>query len=172
MKCRTCQAENDDSAMVCNDCGASLGQTMVKSHVAVNHVSNLGGANFLAPVLGDHEDMTLAFELPGHEFDFLIGRTDLNNGIVPMISVEKKWPQTVLKPGGSWLFSRRTARIRRDATGQLLLKVEPECSIVVLIALPGSDDFEKVVADNEVSLNIGTTLMFGYGGESVRAVIR
>jgi hypothetical protein len=130
-------------------------------------------ANYLVPVLPSGEDPSYAFELPAGHFNFMIGRTDIGNGIVPQMAVEDKWPLDFIKQRDSWLFSRKTAYVRRDeATSQMFIRVDPDCGVTVLIASPASSDFRKIIAGDEVLLEVGSTLIFGYKGHGARAVVR
>ncbi len=151
MKCAKCGTENDAGALLCESCN----EPFENLNVATGSPSANSGQVCKLVESGKVTDKE--FNLPEDDFDFSIGRTDLDEGIIPDIDL-LKYGQKVEQAGEfGYTFSRKHATLSRK-TNRLCLKSIGAAK--TMIQKKGGS-WEKLAKDQEVELNVGDRFRFG-----------
>lgn len=164
VECKACMTKNKPGAILCENCGDPLevqvgtGVAMAVSPTPVAAASGIQGRACVL-VQGGSKVADKEFELPQDDFEFLVGRNDLDQGIIPDVDLTKFAAKVTIGADVGYTVSRKQATISRRM-GRLYLKATG--SAKTLIRPAGKTDWQEVKKDEEVELAI--TARFRFGG--------
>lgn len=160
-QCKDCGTENKDGALMCENCGEVL-EVQVASgagQVAFPAVKpSPPGAGQACRLVEAGKVTDKEFELPQGDFEFLVGRPDLDQGIIPDVDLTKYGGKVTIEGEAGYTFSRKQAVISHR-TGRLYLKAIG--SAKTMHRKQGAVDWNKIGKEEEVELQVGDRIRFG-----------
>ncbi|MHA1733978.1 MAG: hypothetical protein ACTSU5_18715 [Promethearchaeota archaeon] len=181
--CPDCGGENDDGAVLCVHCGAIL-QAVTSSAGSTGGTGSSGGTGNTGSgtspgTAGDTggetatslvvvRDGTLSdeeIELVGEDFELLLGRYDLDAGIVPDVDLTKFVEPVVGVDGQrAYTVSRKHALLVRKFD---LLSITRLGNSRVLVRPRGSSDWEELKVNEARDLEVGDRVFFGNSDSNI-----
>lgn len=125
MQCKKCFADNTPGALLCEACGDLLEveESVASSAAPPAPSASSSGSGFgqacRLVVAGQVTDKEI--QLPQDDFEFLLGRTDLGEGIIPDVDLVKFGEKVTIEGKTGYTFSRKQAVLYRKM-GRLFLK--------------------------------------------------
>lgn len=164
MNCKACGVDNKVGAVMCEDCGEVL-EVQVAAATAPPAKPKTASV-----ITGDQQVCRLVegaktpakneFELPSGDgdFEFLLGRTDLDAGNIPDVDLAKFGEKVTIEGKIGYTFSRKQALIRRFGR-KLYLKALGSARTMFLRKT--TKDWETLKPDEEIEISSGDRMRFG-----------
>lgn len=162
IECKACMTKNKPGSILCENCGEPLEVqigTNIPKAVSSAPAASASGIQGRACVLveGGSKVADKEFELPPDDFEFAIGRTDLDQGIIPDVDLTKFAEKVKIGPEVGYTVSRKQAIVSRRM-GRLYLKAIGSAKTMVKTQ---KDDWKALLKDEEIEVHAGYRFRFG-----------
>jgi len=163
IKCNNCGLDNKPGAILCEACneplevtvGASV-PTVASSSAAHTPASAVGIIGRACGLVVGGNVVDREFELPKDDFGFTIGRTDLDQGIIPDVDLTKFAEKVKIGQDVGYTVSRKQAIIIRRM-GRLYLRAIGAKTMIK----PQNTDWKELLKDQEEEILVGSRFRFG-----------
>lgn len=157
-KCKACGVENKPGALLCEACGDPLEMNVATSVPAVAAPAiAVTDPQILRLIEGSKTAVIKEIDLPKDDFEFLLGRTDLDQGIIPDVDLTKFGEKVTQGADIGYTFSRKQATLTRRM-GKLFLKAIGNARAM---HLPKGDVWKNIQQNEEIELKAGDRVRFG-----------
>jgi hypothetical protein len=175
IKCQKCGKENDDSAILCVDCGeilaldASAAQVAPKTGSTVPKVGKTTADQenipFSLRIIKDGTPTDEELELGENDCELTLGRYDLDQNIIPDIDLTK-WMQPIQAKDGSkgYTVSRKHAKLEKKLG---VLTITQLGSAKTLIRPKGATDWVPLKQNESRVLQPGDRIFCGTKASNV-----
>ena len=161
-KCASCGFDNKIGALMCEACGdpleVNVGTSAPVSATAPAPVAAVSsGLQVLRLIEGLKTAKVKEVDIPKDDFEFLLGRTDLDQGIIPDVDLAKFADKVTVEGKTGYTISRKQAMLKRKM-GKLSLKVIGNAPVT---HLPKGGAWKNIQLNEEVTLGTGDRIRLG-----------
>lgn len=166
MKCKKCGFDNTTGTILCDACGDPL---EMKVGISASESAPFSPPSSVKSGMGGFGSQTLRFveggkatgqevDLPEEDFEFLVGRTDLDEGIIPDIDLAKFGEKVTVEGKMGYTFSRKQALVSRRMESLYLKSIGGAKTMHFNFS---SKEWKEVPKDGEVEIHTGDKVRFG-----------
>lgn len=170
MECSKCGTDNMAGALFCDSCGEPLDEeldvTTGSPSVAPAPLPKASvfpapaGLGLVCKLVESGKVADKEFEIPEDDFEFSLGRPDLEEGIIPDIDLTKFGEKVEIEGKKGYTFSRQHAILSRRMSRLYLKALAASTKPRTMVQKKGGK-WEVIAKDQEVELNVGDRFRLG-----------